>query len=1027
MIKTIFTALAALVLLVPITVSAQVNQSPLPPDNTRLMAYTVLASGAEADQIRRDHFDISAIHGSVGKSLKLEVIMTEAAAQRLSVQGIKVTLNPGQSAGAAAKMAQQGVFRPYGGADGLQNEMRMLAEQYPEITDLEIIGQSGLGTDILALQVTKNAGRGPDGRKPTVLYVSAQHAREWITPEVNRRLLRYFLEHYGSDPEITKIVDTTELWFVLVANPDGYDYTFTPGNRLWRKTLADNDGDGVITGFDGVDPNRNFPTFWGYDNEGSSSDPSDGTYRGPTPASEPETRAYDALVAKLTPEFLVNYHSAAELILYGVGYQVATPTPDDVILATLAGDDANPAIEGFDPDLSAELYTTNGETTEHMAAVYDVLAYTPELSECQSVAPDPSSCASVFNFPDDETLIQEEFIKNLPFALDIARSAQDPFEPVSHLGNTAPDFVLDEFEVSHGSSQKVQATISRQIRNPQLRYRINNRGPARIAHTSEWAGGKRYGGDFNKYYRDVRAVISGLKPGDEVEYWFRGGVAGSGNAESAHSTFKVADDPETVLIIANEDYDGFTPEQNLFGPIYLGYYTDALDANNISYDVWDLDSQGAPHPLGVLSHYDAVIWYVGDNIITQDSEEDRDVLGPNFELGVSEVIQFTTIAVRDYLNEGGKLLKTGDRAGYFGQFGSIVGGLLYGDNGAPFEPCTVEVSVFEDCLILSDDFHQYWLGDYGWVSFGDPIQVEGLDGGPLSGVIADVNGGDSADNSFDAGQSIVTSSILPPDQYPLFADSRSIADYAIEGVSPFDPLTGDYYIGVLARNDQYNRFTRTIDLSAATNASLSFSTSYDIEGNYDFFVVEARTVGSDDWTTLNDINGNTPDVLLFVCFDGLWNVHPFIFDHYVDANTCASPGPTGEFHAFNGNSNGWVDASFDLSAFAGSQVEVSLTYISDVGFTNTGVFIDDVIINIDSSQEIQGWELDQTPWSVAPPPPGSPNSLTDWERSTGLISTVLSAAVATESTVYLPFGFEAITTSAERNDVMDRLLDYLLK
>ena len=71
-------------------------------------------------------------------------------------------------------------------------------------------------------------------------------------------------------PTITDLVDTTELWFVPVANPDGYDYTFTPGNRLWRKNLRDNDGDGRITANDGVDLNRNFPTKWGYDDEGSS-------------------------------------------------------------------------------------------------------------------------------------------------------------------------------------------------------------------------------------------------------------------------------------------------------------------------------------------------------------------------------------------------------------------------------------------------------------------------------------------------------------------------------------------------------------------------------------------------------------------------------------------------------------------------------------------------------------------------------------------------------------------------------------
>ena len=67
-------------------------------------------------------------------------------------------------------------------------------------------------------------------------------------------------------------MDKRELWFILIANPDGYDFTFDPENRLWRKNLHDNNGDGQITAVDGVDPNRNFPTRWNYDNEGSNTE-----------------------------------------------------------------------------------------------------------------------------------------------------------------------------------------------------------------------------------------------------------------------------------------------------------------------------------------------------------------------------------------------------------------------------------------------------------------------------------------------------------------------------------------------------------------------------------------------------------------------------------------------------------------------------------------------------------------------------------------------------------------------------------
>ena len=68
------------------------------------------------------------------------------------------------------------------------------------------------------------------------------------------------------------MLKTRELWFVVVSNPDGYQYTFDH-ERLWRKNLRDNNGNNQVDAGDGVDPNRNFDEHWGYDNEGSSPDP----------------------------------------------------------------------------------------------------------------------------------------------------------------------------------------------------------------------------------------------------------------------------------------------------------------------------------------------------------------------------------------------------------------------------------------------------------------------------------------------------------------------------------------------------------------------------------------------------------------------------------------------------------------------------------------------------------------------------------------------------------------------------------
>src|SRR6201999_2615399 len=108
------------------------------------------------------------------------------------------------------------------------------------------------------LKVTADARNVADGTRPAVLYAATNHAREWITPEVDRREAKYFLQH-KDDPRIAEILKTTELWFLPVQNPDGYDFTFTcgvgaaklrggPGEasslRLWGKKLRDCHDDG---------------------------------------------------------------------------------------------------------------------------------------------------------------------------------------------------------------------------------------------------------------------------------------------------------------------------------------------------------------------------------------------------------------------------------------------------------------------------------------------------------------------------------------------------------------------------------------------------------------------------------------------------------------------------------------------------------------------------------------------------------------------------------------------------------------
>ncbi len=1014
-----------------------------PPD---LDVYSGTISSEDLGQIADlgvDRRELSLVPAEGGKGLvTIETVLSAEQAAALNANGVELRKQGGGGGGGKPK-----VFRKYSGEGGIKADFERTASKNPDITKLVTIGQTVQGQDIVALKLSEDASTETDGAKPAVLYIGAQHAREWITPEMIRRLKDEIIKRYKKGNAGTeRLLEENELWFVPVANPDGYDFTFKKGQRLWRKNLHDNDNDGEITGNDGVDLNRNFDYRWGYDNEGSSPQPTSDTYRGTSGNSEPETQALDALAADVGFEFFVNYHSAAELLLYGIGWQVATPSPDDVLYEAMAGNDKNPAIEGFDPDISAELYTTNGDTDTYMQETYGTLGFTPEMSTCETVSDSNKNdkwkakdCGSGFEFPDDEKLIKKEFKRNLPFALSVAKSAKDPDDPKSVVDREAQGFRVDAFDVSYGSPQTVAAVAKRALENVQLNYSING-GPVQQIAATEWAGGERYGNEANDYYAEVRAAISAAE-GDEVEAWFTGeddGIErGSTAVESKHFTYTVESSTgNEVLVIANEDYEGVNPNypDSVTAPKYADAHVQALTDAGYSSDVWDVDAQGVPHDLGVLSHYDAVVWYLGDNRLTQDAE-DRLIKTPDGNLpdiAVAERQQYLTMSVRDYLNEGGKLVHAGETAQYSGLPGisDIVGGLYYGLNGNPEAECVISspAGYFEDCLLLADDFRQYYLGAYARTSFEGPESVEGVDD-PITGYQGDFGGPvTTGDNPLDeAGVFQTTSDVLPVEDFPQF-ESNGAAKYPQEG-GPYGPVEGSRYAGVAHQDSSYTRLTKTIDLgsvAAADDPELQFQLSHNIETGYDFVIVEARTASGDDWTTLPDLEGGTSNAVPAECEVGfLLDEHPFLKRYLKPGNPCKNTGSSGEWNAFTGDSGGWGQTRFDLSDYAGEQVEVSITYVSDESFGGIGAFVDDTKVVADGSTlDADGFEDEPSSWTVTGPPPGSPPAAAVWEFGEEIVK--FFAGTATDDTLLLGFGLEQLATDQERTELLDQALAALI-
>ncbi|MFG2249318.1 M14 family zinc carboxypeptidase [Spirillospora sp. NPDC048823] len=1037
--------LAAAALLIGTLVAAPAHAAPGPASpGAAVNVYTAELNPAQVELLNGsglDHEDVRITKGAKKGTVRVEAVMSAPQAASLNRQGLGLTAKAGgQDARARTKAAPDGVFRPYSGPGNIREELLKVASDNPSIATAVEIGKSGEGRPITAVKVTKDDGneRGRHKRheKPVVVYQAAQHAREWITPEMVRRLLHHYVDGYGTDAGITGIVDTTELWFIPVINVDGYDLTFQDGFRLWRKNTRDNNGDGQITGMDGVDLNRNFPYKWGYDNEGSSDQPSNQTYRGPSAGSEPETRAQMDLYKKVRPTFLINYHSAAELLLYGVGWQALTDSPDDVINKALLGDIDNPAVPGYTPQLGAQLYTTNGDTDGYADNVDHALSITPEMATCESAAesdPDdewePGDCGSGFEFPDDETLIQKEFEKNIPLALSVAKSADDPDEPVSPVGRTAADFETDAFGTSYGHSQEVASVIRRSLRHKTLSYRING---GRVHHdrVREWRGGERYGDENDTYYGEFRGTVERQRPGDKVEVWFTG-VKGRDRVESEHFTYTVRDQNRAdVLVIADEDYTGVNPSYppGTDKPRYAEQYADLVRAAKHKPLIWDIDKDGVPHDLGVLKHFKAVVWYLGDNRLTQDEADEplRTVIGDYPDSQVADRAKDLLLNVRSYLNEGGKLLHTGETTGYNGPLGQANGGgIYYGLKGHPEKPCVITTSFRDDCELLSDDFFQYYLGAYDRQRIGAPTEFTGTKG-PFDGVTAGLPG--TATNPLnETGGFQVTSTVLPKDDFPQF-DSWKIGDYA-GAAAPTEPVEGEWYVAGPHQDSTWRRLTRTIDLSGVTAAqapTLQAQLAYSTEAGFDNVIIEAHTAGGDDWTTLPEKNGRTTTTVPAQCEQGYYlDMHPFLNHYLTGGNPCGDTGTSGAWNALTGNSNGWVPAAFDLSAYAGKQVEVSFSYVSDPFTGGTGLFIDDTRLTTSSGEiDAEGFETGLGPWAIQGAPEGSPGNSEEFLRTQALIDSVSS--VATRDTILFGFGFEQ-ADPADRQALMARALRHLTR
>lgn len=142
--------------------------------------------------------------------------------------------------------------------DDLTKHLQGMAAAYPALATLEAIGKSWRGREVWCMTLT-NSATGAHDQKPA-FYIDAHiHAEEVTTSHTALYTIWYLLTNYGSDAEVTWLLDNTTFYIIPRFNPDGAEISLTtahhwcgngrylPGEEQTRGLCQkDINGDGLI-------------------------------------------------------------------------------------------------------------------------------------------------------------------------------------------------------------------------------------------------------------------------------------------------------------------------------------------------------------------------------------------------------------------------------------------------------------------------------------------------------------------------------------------------------------------------------------------------------------------------------------------------------------------------------------------------------------------------------------------------------------------------------------------------------------
>nr|ACQ58136.1 Carboxypeptidase A2 precursor [Anoplopoma fimbria] len=200
-------------------------------------------------------------------------------------------------------------FGSYHPIETIYSWMDTLVAQHPKLVTKQEIGRSYENRPMYVLKFSTGGNN-----RPAIWMDTGIHSREWVSQATGVWTANKIATDYGTDASLTSLLNTMDIYMLLLANPDGYAYTHS-NDRMWRKTRSKNSGSVCR----GVDPNRNWNA--GFGGPGASRNPCSDSYHGPSAHSEIEVKNVVDLVRNHGNfKSFISVHAYSQLLMYPYGY-----------------------------------------------------------------------------------------------------------------------------------------------------------------------------------------------------------------------------------------------------------------------------------------------------------------------------------------------------------------------------------------------------------------------------------------------------------------------------------------------------------------------------------------------------------------------------------------------------------------------------------------------------------------------------------------------------------------------------------